>query len=71
MLMGLSITIETLKTGFSVVLLRKIAQELHSSRIFRYDILLVLAKVKVKVKFTLEQTTKVQRGCRGIALLFI
>jgi hypothetical protein len=27
--------------------------------------------VKVKVKFTLEQATKVQRGSRGIALLFL
>ena len=24
----------------------------------------------IKVKFTLEQATKAQRGCRGIALLF-
>jgi len=28
-------------------------------------------KVKVKVQFTLEQATKVQRGSRGIALLFL
>jgi len=27
-------------------------------------------KVKVKVKFTLEQATKAQRGSRGIALIF-
>jgi hypothetical protein len=27
-------------------------------------------KVKVKVKFTLEQATKAQRESRGIALLF-
>jgi hypothetical protein len=27
--------------------------------------------VKEKVKFTLEQTTKAQRGSRGIALLFL
>jgi hypothetical protein len=27
-------------------------------------------KVKVKVKFTLEQAMKAQRGSRGIALLF-
>jgi hypothetical protein len=26
--------------------------------------------VKVKVKFTLEQATKAQKGSRGIALLF-
>jgi hypothetical protein len=26
--------------------------------------------IKVKVKFTLEQVTKAQRGSRGIALLF-
>ena len=30
-----------------------------------------LRKVKVKVKFTLEQATKAQRGSRGIALLFL
>jgi hypothetical protein len=28
-------------------------------------------KVKVKVKFTLEQDTKAQRGSRGTALLFL
>ena len=28
-------------------------------------------KVKVKVKFTLEQATKAQTGSRGIALLFL
>jgi hypothetical protein len=27
--------------------------------------------VKVKVKFSLEQATKAQRGSRGIALLFL
>jgi hypothetical protein len=27
-------------------------------------------KIKVKVKFTLEQAVKAQRGSRGIALLF-
>jgi hypothetical protein len=27
-------------------------------------------KLKVKVKFTLEQATKAQRGSRGIAVLF-
>jgi len=27
-------------------------------------------EVKVKVKFALEQATRVQRGSRGIALLF-
>jgi hypothetical protein len=26
---------------------------------------------KVKVKFTLEQTTKTQRGSRGIAILYL
>jgi hypothetical protein len=25
----------------------------------------------IKVKFTLEQAMEVQRGCRGIALLFL
>jgi hypothetical protein len=27
--------------------------------------------IKVKVKFTLEQATKAQRGSRGISLLFL
>jgi hypothetical protein len=27
-------------------------------------------KVKVKIEFTLEQTTMAQRGSRGIAVLF-
>jgi hypothetical protein len=30
-----------------------------------------LSKVKVRVKFTLEQATKPQKGSRGIALLFL
>jgi hypothetical protein len=30
----------------------------------------ILLKVKVKVKFNLEQTTKAQRESRGTALLF-
>jgi hypothetical protein len=30
-----------------------------------------MVKVKVKVKFNLEQATKFQRGSRGIALLFL
>jgi hypothetical protein len=29
-----------------------------------------MIKVKVKVKFTIGQATKAQRGSRGIALLF-
>jgi len=31
----------------------------------------LILKVKVKVKFTLEQAKKAQRGSRGIALLFL
>jgi hypothetical protein len=31
----------------------------------------VKVKVKVKVKVTLEQTTKAQRGSRGITVLFL
>jgi hypothetical protein len=30
-----------------------------------------MSRVKVKVKFTLEQATKAQRGSRGIAVLFL
>jgi hypothetical protein len=33
--------------------------------------LLVKVKVKVKLKCTLEQATKAQRGCIGIAVLFL
>jgi hypothetical protein len=36
---------------------------MYSSEMIRF-------KVKVKVKFTLEQATKAQRGSRGIAVLF-
>ena len=32
---------------------------------------LTLMKVKAKIKVTLEQPTKAQRGSRGIALLFL
>ena len=31
----------------------------------------IYTKVKVKVKFTLEEVTKAQRGSRGIAVLFL
>ena len=31
----------------------------------------ILNIVKVKVKFTLEQATKVQKGSRGIAVFFL
>jgi hypothetical protein len=30
-----------------------------------------MGKVKVKVKFSLEQAMKAQKGSRGIALLFL
>jgi hypothetical protein len=33
--------------------------------------LLPLQYIKVKLKFTLKQATKMQRGSRGIALLFL
>jgi hypothetical protein len=35
------------------------------------SIVMKLIKVKVKVKVTLEQATKAQRGSRGIAILFL
>ena len=34
-------------------------------------IIIIPIKVKVKVNFTLEQSTKAQRGSRRIALLFL
>jgi hypothetical protein len=33
--------------------------------------MVIFLKVKIKVKFKLEQATKAQRGRRGIALLFL
>jgi hypothetical protein len=30
-----------------------------------------IIKVKEKIKFTLEQASKAQRGSRGVALLFL
>jgi hypothetical protein len=33
--------------------------------------MVIFLKVKIKVKFKLEQVTKAQRGRRGIALLFL
>jgi hypothetical protein len=36
-----------------------------------YDDLILLINVKVKVKFTLEQATKAQRGSRSIAQSFL
>jgi hypothetical protein len=37
---------------------------------FRSELIVKYFKVRVKVKFTLEQATKAQKGSRGIALLF-
>jgi hypothetical protein len=39
----------------------------RNAEIFMFD----TVKVKVKVKFSLQQATKTQRGSRGIALLFL
>jgi len=36
-----------------------------------YPFLLHKVKVKVKVKFTLEQSMKARRGSKGIAVLFL
>ena len=38
--------------------------------IISFAVRVILIEVKVKVKFTLEQTTKAQRGSRGRALFF-
>jgi len=42
----------------------------QSETVDSHKMLVLLVKLKVKVKFTLEQATKAQRGSRGIALLF-
>ena len=39
--------------------------------VFSLQLYLMLLDLKVKVKFTLEQTTKAKRGSRGIAVLFL
>jgi hypothetical protein len=36
-----------------------------------YKLPAALNKAKIKVQFTLEQSTKTQKGSRGIALLFL
>jgi hypothetical protein len=36
-----------------------------------YAITIIIIIILVKVKFTLEQATKAQRGSRGIAVLFL
>ena len=42
------------------------SEEEGAAREFAYK----LTTVKVKLKLATEQVTKVQRGCRGITLLF-
>jgi hypothetical protein len=43
-----------------------------SFKLTKYDLATTyLVKVKVKLKFSLERSTKAQRGSRGIALLFL
>jgi hypothetical protein len=48
---------------------------LHSiwnEREVKFDVtILHMYRIKVKVKFSLDQATKAQRGIRGIALLFL
>ena len=55
-----------------VVLLENVANRDSRSRqqTVLYSLIRVI-KQEVKVKFTLEQATKVQRRSRGIALLFL
>jgi hypothetical protein len=47
-----------------------IMQNLQKSHLCKLNDIQYVQKVKVKVKFTLEQATKAQKGSRGIALLF-
>jgi hypothetical protein len=44
---------------------------LHGAHCCCYMAAMLCHKGKVKVKFTLEQATKTQRGSRGITLLFL
>ena len=44
-------------------------REVHSEGL--HTSYLNIVTVKVKVQFTIEQATKVQRGSKGIALLFL
>ena len=48
---------------------KRVCSKLHVT--FNFSSLFGTVKVKVKVKFTLEQATKARRGSRGIALLFL
>ena len=43
----------------------------YAEKSLRMPVLKVKVKGKIKVKVTLDQATKAQRGSRGIALLFL
>jgi hypothetical protein len=46
-------------------------EKAHNISAERMSLLPNILEVKVKVKFTLEQATKAQRGSRGIPILFL
>ena len=45
--------------------------KMHGGTFALPGLTMAVGKVKVKVKFTLEQATKTQRGSRSIAVLFL
>jgi hypothetical protein len=55
----------------SFTLMHHIRSNAKSDKNLRQHYIFIQLKVKVKVKFSLEQTMKDQRGSRGIALLFL
>jgi hypothetical protein len=58
------------RATFCALHLRLTGSEHQRTEIHLHYIQTIVRKGKVNVKVTLEQATKVQRGSRGIALLF-
>jgi hypothetical protein len=58
------------ESGFDSRLEQELTSVLQKSRSPLTPTLPAVLWVKVKIKFTLEQSTKAQRGSRGIAVLF-
>jgi hypothetical protein len=52
-----------------VVIYYVVSDYIGFSKIITRTIIIIII-IKIKVKFNLEQTTKAQRGSRGIAILF-
>jgi hypothetical protein len=66
-----TLLVAVLNAFFQNLAIMSFIEFILSSLTTLYKLLLTGKKLKVKVKFTLEQATKAQRGSRGIALLFL